>query len=56
MTTLQDRLLAGRAVRAAQEQEEFARLLRPAPEVPSQRKKRESASPALTVVTPDRLP
>lgn len=51
MTTLQDRLLAGRAVRAAQEQEEFARLLRPAPEIPSQRRKRDATSPKLTVVT-----
>lgn len=37
MTALQARLFAGRAIRAAQAQEEFARRLRPAAEIPAQR-------------------
>ena len=37
MTALQARLFAGRAVRAAQAQEDFARQLRPAAEIPAQR-------------------
>ena len=37
VTTLQDRLFAGRAVRAAQEQEELARSLRPEADIPAQR-------------------
>ncbi|HLN77955.1 MAG TPA: hypothetical protein VK204_12980 [Nocardioidaceae bacterium] len=53
MTTIQDRLFAGRAVRAAQAQEELARSLRPAPEIPSQRRRREGSAPKLSVVTPE---
>jgi hypothetical protein len=37
MTTLQARLIAARAVRAAQEQAEFARSLREDPQIPAQR-------------------
>lgn len=54
MTTLQDRLFAGRAVRAAQAQEELARSLRPDPEIPSQRRKRDGAAPKLSIVAPKR--
>ncbi|GAB2753174.1 hypothetical protein [Nocardioides pakistanensis] len=50
MNALQARLLAGRAVRAAQEQETFARLLRPAPEVPAQRARDGESAPLLKVV------
>lgn len=48
MTELQARLVAARAVRAAQAQEEFARQLRPSREVPSQR--RSDSAPTLTLV------
>lgn len=52
MNALQARLLAGRAVRAAQAQEEFARRLRATtPEVPAQRVRAEETAPALTVVS-----
>lgn len=37
MTALQARLFAARAVRAAQDQEELARRIRPEAQVPSQR-------------------
>lgn len=37
MTTLQARLFAGRSLHAVRAQEEEARRLRPAPEIPSQR-------------------
>lgn len=50
MNALQARLLAGRAVRAAQAQEDFARRLRPAPEVPAQRARDGEAAPLLAVV------
>lgn len=50
MTALQARLFAGRAVRAAQAQEELARQLRPDPEIPAQRAGEEPPLPQLTVV------
>lgn len=49
MTALQARLLAARSVKAAQEQEQFARLLRPSPDFPSQRTT--DGVPPLTVVS-----
>ncbi|HEU4513316.1 MAG TPA: hypothetical protein VFR87_09445 [Nocardioidaceae bacterium] len=51
MTSLQARLLAARSVKAAQAQEHFARLLRPAADIPSQRAGEETPVPTLTVVT-----
>jgi hypothetical protein len=50
MTTLQARLLAARSVRAAQAQENFARLLRPGGDIPSQRAGEDTPAPTLTVV------
>jgi hypothetical protein len=50
MTKLQARLLAGRAVRAAQAQEKDARRLRPTGGVPSQRPAADPAAPQLSVV------
>lgn len=52
MTALQARLLAARAVQAAQEQERFAQQLRPHPgaDIPAQRTGEETAAPALSVV------
>ena len=50
MTALQARLFAGRAVRAAQAQEEFARRLRPGADIPAQRGGDETATPPLTLV------
>jgi hypothetical protein len=44
--TLQARLLAARAVRAAQEQEDFARQLRPADALPRQRSAERPMPPA----------
>ena len=50
MTALQARLLAARSVRAVQAQEELARALRPAPEIPAQRHADDAATPTLSVV------
>lgn len=52
MTALQARLLAARAVKAAQEQERFARQLRPhdGTGIPTQRDGEDTAAPALSVV------
>lgn len=52
MTALQARLLAARAVNAAQEQERFARQLRPhsGADIPAQRDGEGTAAPALSVV------
>ncbi len=52
MTTLQARLLAARAVQAAQAQERFARQLRPgtAPDLPAQRAGEDATVVTLTVV------
>ncbi len=50
MTALQARLFAGRAVRAAQAQEEFARRLRPGADIPAQRGGDEAPTPTLSVV------
>jgi hypothetical protein len=44
MTALEARLLAGRAVRAAQAQENFARRLRPVVVLPTQRAADEDAA------------
>ncbi len=53
MTALQARLFAGRAVRAAQAQEELARQLRPAAEIPAQRTTTgDTPVPPLRVVDP----
>jgi hypothetical protein len=49
MTSLQARLLAARSVQAAQAQENFARLLRPGADIPSQRAE-DTPVPTLTVV------
>jgi hypothetical protein len=51
MTALQDRLFAGRARRAAQEQEELARQLRTSAEIPAQRAS-DPSTPTLSVVAP----
>jgi hypothetical protein len=50
MTSLQARLLAGRSVQAAQAQENFARLLRPGADLPSQRTGEDKPVPSLSVV------
>jgi hypothetical protein len=50
MTALQSRLFAGRAVRAVQAQEQLARRLRPAPEVPAQRSGGDAPGARVTVV------
>ncbi|MGH3364745.1 MAG: hypothetical protein ACRDOW_08450 [Nocardioidaceae bacterium] len=50
MTELQARLFAGRALRAAQQQEELARELRPASDIPAQRSRDDASTPTLTVV------
>jgi hypothetical protein len=50
MTALQARLFAGRAIRAAQAQEEFARRLRPAAEIPAQRSTQSPTVPTLIVL------
>ncbi len=49
MTALQARLLAGRAVKAARAQEEFARRLRPAAvaAIPTQRSTADAPKPAV---------
>lgn len=47
MSALQARLLAGRAVQAAQAQERFARRLRPADGIPAQRSADEDESVTL---------
>lgn len=51
MTSLQARLLAARSVQAAQAQENFARLLRPGGDIPSQRAGDDTPVPTLSVVT-----
>jgi hypothetical protein len=53
MTALQARLFAGRALRAAQAQEELARRLRPDAEIPSQRSTEEPPAVALSLVPKD---
>lgn len=50
MTSLQARLLAARSVQAAQAQENFARLLRPGADIPTQRVAEETPAP-LSVVS-----
>jgi hypothetical protein len=50
MTALEARLFAGRALRAAQVQEEFARSLRPGADIPLQRDGDTSTVPSLTLV------
>ena len=52
MTELQARLIAARAVRAAQAQEDFARRLRPGGGIPTQRSSdTDDAQAPLTLVT-----
>ena len=50
MTALEARLFAGRALRAAQVQEEFARRLRPGADFPQQRDGDTRSVPTLTLV------
>ena len=50
MTALEARLFAGRALRAAQVQEEFARSLRPGADIPQQRDSDSKPVPTLTLV------